>query len=108
MREAVAMDWTGWAVASANVNLVTGQRRGLAFAAARTTKGTTRMTTAASTTAASTGTANRVGSTTRLSELVEIEPRASNTPSATSAATPTTSLARTRVLRLADGVSSML
>src|SRR4029079_16706101 len=106
--EAVAIDCSGWAVASANVNLVTGQRPGLAAAAVPIASGTTRTTTAASTMAASTGTANRVGSTTRFSELVEIDPRPSHTARATSAATPTTSLASTRVRRLVGGASWML
>src|SRR3954469_25365096 len=108
MSEAVAIDCSGWAVASASVNFVTGQRRGLAAAAAPTTIGTNRMTTAASTMAASTGTANRVGSTTRFNALVEMEPRASSTISAITADTPTMSLGKTRLFLLAGVASSTL
>src|SRR3954471_24160845 len=105
MSEAVAIDCKGWAVASARVSFVTGHRRGLAAAAAPTIIGTNRITTAASTMAARTGTANSVGSTTRFNELVEMEPRASNTISATTADTPTMSLGSTRLFLLA-GVAS--
>src|SRR4051812_33114793 len=101
MSEAVAIDCSGCAVASARVNLVTGQRRGLAAAAAPTATGTTRITTEASTTAASTGTAKSVGSTTRFNEPVEIEPRAKSTARPTSADTPTMSLGKILVRRLA-------
>ena len=105
INEAVAIERTGCAVASASVSFVSGHRRGLAVEVARNTTGTTRMTTDARTIAARTGTATSTGSTTQLSEPGRHEPHATITSNTTNAAMPATSLPSRRRRRPAGCTS---